>query len=262
MSDPNETQNKPQDQSSTPAKSQGETASGSSVGSTTLRQAVSDLLTSKKFLITLAAIATLIAGKLGLDIDGSLVDKIWVTLVALVFGQSLTDIGKGSVVAAARANTTKSPSRVSTSGATTALLLFVLAAPIAIGSTACATLGSSKGTIEVATIECATVNLAPGFKDVQDKCTRQDGTIDGKCAATIAYDDLKSAGGCVLIKILDEAIARLGNARAASPIATQSFASPDATESQDDVQRLQGALESFRTNHANGAKFRVDGVLR
>ena len=53
-----------------------------------------DLLTSKKFIVMVAALVVAIASKLGLDLDKDLVNQVLAMAAAYVVGQGIADHGK------------------------------------------------------------------------------------------------------------------------------------------------------------------------
>jgi hypothetical protein len=230
---------------------------------TSLKQAIFDLLTSKKFLVALASIAMWVTGRFGLDADPAVLDRIWLTLMVFIFGQGLADIGKGKTVAAARL-----PTGVS------GLIVLCLIGP---SLTACTALKGAEAPTEAAAIECASVDIGPAFNEVQTKCN-PNSTIDNQCAEQVALADLKSAGDCLLIRLLDDAIGKLSSpstttapstaqATSVTPHTTADTRTLTTTPTtpptrQADIQQWRDTVESFRVQHANGAKFRVDGVLR
>lgn len=65
-----------------------------------MSQAIRDLLGSKKFVMGLAAIAVVLGGyaarKLGIDVDQTLIEHAWMTLLALIGAQGIADFGKSA----------------------------------------------------------------------------------------------------------------------------------------------------------------------
>lgn len=77
-----------------------------------------DLFTSKKFLAAMTAIIVYAAGRLGLNIDPTVLDHIWQALLIYVGAQGVADLGKGAaqVTAAAGAAPAASTAAKAVSG--------------------------------------------------------------------------------------------------------------------------------------------------
>ena len=59
-----------------------------------MKQALKDLLASKKFLVTLAAILVYVGGKLGLNLTTDQLMPVLALLASFVVGQGVADMGK------------------------------------------------------------------------------------------------------------------------------------------------------------------------
>ncbi|HET9893214.1 MAG TPA: hypothetical protein VFQ42_22240 [Mycobacterium sp.] len=66
-----------------------------------MKQALLELLESKKFIVAMASIVVYGVGKLGLHLDPDLVDKITTALLVYVGAQGVADIGKPAAQIAA-----------------------------------------------------------------------------------------------------------------------------------------------------------------
>ena len=70
-----------------------------------MKQALLELLESKKFLVAVGSIIIYGVGKLGLHLDPDLVDKIVTALLVYVGAQGVADIGKPAALVTAKATT-------------------------------------------------------------------------------------------------------------------------------------------------------------
>lgn len=59
-----------------------------------MKQALVDLFKSKKFLLGLVAVLVYVIGKVGLDIDESIVENVVYIIALVIGGQSMADFGK------------------------------------------------------------------------------------------------------------------------------------------------------------------------
>jgi hypothetical protein len=66
-----------------------------------MKKALLDLVTSKKFLAAVTAIAIYIAGRFGFDLDTTVLDRIYAALLVYVGAQGIADAGKAAAAIAA-----------------------------------------------------------------------------------------------------------------------------------------------------------------
>jgi len=59
-----------------------------------IKSLLGELLSSKKFLVLVAGLLTVLAGRLGLDLDEETSNRIVAMIVAYLVGQGLADVGK------------------------------------------------------------------------------------------------------------------------------------------------------------------------
>lgn len=69
-----------------------------------MKQTLTDLFTSKKFLATLTALVIYVAGRFGLSIDPAKLDPVWQILLVYVGAQGVADLGKSSAQVKAAAD--------------------------------------------------------------------------------------------------------------------------------------------------------------
>lgn len=71
----------------------------------TMKQTLTDLFTSKKFLAALTAIIVYVAGRFGFDVDTAILDRIFAAFLVYVGAQGIADNGKSSaqILSAVRA---------------------------------------------------------------------------------------------------------------------------------------------------------------
>jgi hypothetical protein len=74
-----------------------------------MKNALLDLVTSKKFLAALTAIIVYVAGRFGFNIDTAVLDRIYAALLVYIGAQGIADNGKSAAQITAAAATTAAP---------------------------------------------------------------------------------------------------------------------------------------------------------
>jgi hypothetical protein len=74
-----------------------------------MKNALLDLVTSKKFLAALTAIIVYVAGRFGFNVDTAVLDRIYAALLVYIGAQGIADNGKSAAQITAAAATTAAP---------------------------------------------------------------------------------------------------------------------------------------------------------
>jgi hypothetical protein len=74
-----------------------------------MKNALLDLVTSKKFLTALTAIIVYVAGRFGFDVDTAVLDRIFAALLVYIGAQGIADNGKSAALITTAAATATAP---------------------------------------------------------------------------------------------------------------------------------------------------------
>lgn len=236
-----------------------------------------DLVTSKKFLAAVAAIAIYIAGRFGFKLDTDTLDRIYAALLVYVGAQGIADNGKSAAEvakastaapAAPAAPAVAPPARPAIAGVTGAATLLLLTLGLA-GLAGLAGCGAKTKAIETGLWDCtaperaeAVSVLIPVLDSVIQAAASADGSkIDlSPIEAAITKANLLSDAGVMLSCAVATAFTTLEKPAPAAPTpgAETPAAHPaEATAPRIDPQVLQDAFNQLRAKHFPKATFKT-----